>query len=85
MKNAGKWLRQGKCPQCGKKELFASAEAPWVVKCGRTNKCGWEASTRDLFPDAFGKFNERYPATTEDPTRRPTPTWVSCAASRRPR
>jgi len=64
----GDWLRGGKCPVCGGKELYVSAAAPWVVKCGRENKCGWSASTRDLYPDAFGKFNERFPATTEDPT-----------------
>lgn len=61
------WLREGKCPQCGEKELFVSAENPWRVKCGRYNRCGYEASTKELFPDAFGRFNERFPATTEDP------------------
>ncbi|KJS37602.1 MAG: hypothetical protein VR70_12120 [Rhodospirillaceae bacterium BRH_c57] len=66
-KKVGLWLQQGTCPQCGRKELFTSAETPWVVKCGRENKCGYNASTRDLFPDAFGKFNERFPATTQDP------------------
>jgi hypothetical protein len=61
------WLREGKCPQCGEKELFVSAENPWRVKCGRYNRCGYEASTKELFPDAFGRWNERFPATTEDP------------------
>lgn len=65
---AGDWLRRGKCPSCGSKELFTHAAAPWVVKCGRENKCSWSASTRDLYPDSFGKFNERFPATTQDPT-----------------
>lgn len=66
-KTAGEWLRRGKCPQCGRRELYASAEAPWVVKCGRENKCGWTAHVKDLYPDAFGKFNERFPATTQAP------------------
>jgi hypothetical protein len=61
------WLRKGKCPQCGGKELFTHAASPWVVKCGRENKCGWSSSTKDLFPDAFGRFNERFPPTTQDP------------------
>lgn len=63
----GEWLRRGKCPSCGSKELFIHSGAPWVVKCGRENKCGWSASTRELYPDAFGKFNERFPATSKDP------------------
>ncbi len=66
-KKAGTWLRQGTCPQCGKKELFTSAEVPWVIKCGRENKCGWSAHVKDLYPEAFGKFNERFPATTQAP------------------
>ena len=66
-KKTGTWLRQGVCPQCGKKELFTSAEAPWVIKCGRENKCGWSAHVKDLYPEAFGKFNERFPATTQAP------------------
>ncbi len=66
-KQVGDWLRQGTCPQCGKKELYANANAPWVVQCGRANNCGWSAHVKDLYPDAFEKFNERYPATTKDP------------------
>lgn len=64
----GDWLRRGKCPSCGAKEVFTHAEGPWVLKCARENKCGWSASTRELYPDAFGRFNERFPATTQNPT-----------------
>tara|TARA_E500000318_G_scaffold99476_2_gene101563 strand:+ start:603 stop:3251 length:2649 start_codon:yes stop_codon:yes gene_type:complete len=63
------WLRQGRCPSCNRLELFTKATSPWVIKCGRENKCGHTANVKDLYPDAFGKFNERYPATTEDPNR----------------
>ncbi|MBF0169071.1 MAG: toprim domain-containing protein [Alphaproteobacteria bacterium] len=66
-KESGDWLRQGKCPSCGKHELFVHAQNPWVVRCGKLNNCGWEETTRKLYPDAFGKFNERFPATTQDP------------------
>jgi energy-coupling factor transporter ATP-binding protein EcfA2 len=38
-----------------------------MIKCGKLNKCGYEESTRDRYPEAFGKFNERFPSTTEDP------------------
>lgn len=63
------YLRGGKCPSCGETELFTNAAAPWVVRCGRENKCGWSETTRNLFPDAFGRINERFPATTEDSDR----------------
>jgi hypothetical protein len=66
-KKSDDWLRRGKCPQCGKHELFVSAKAPWVIKCGRENRCSWTGHTRDLYPDAFGRMNERFPATTEAP------------------
>ncbi|WP_254424126.1 toprim domain-containing protein [Thalassospira marina] len=61
------WLRQGCCPECNRRELFVNADSPWVIKCGRENKCGFTANVRDLYPDAFGKFNEKFPATTEKP------------------
>ncbi|WP_252509774.1 toprim domain-containing protein [Thalassospira sp. TSL5-1] len=63
------WLRQGRCPACNRREMFVKISSPWVIKCGRENKCGHTAHVKDLYPDAFGKFNERYPATTEDPNR----------------
>jgi len=63
------WLRQGRCPSCNQRELFVKATSPWVIKCGRENRCGHTANVKELYPDAFGKFNERYPATTEDPNR----------------
>ncbi|QDP60166.1 MAG: hypothetical protein Unbinned1312contig1001_46 [Prokaryotic dsDNA virus sp.] len=63
------WLRQGQCPSCNRREMFTKSTNPWVIKCGRENKCGHTANVKDLYPDAFGKFNERYPATTEDPNR----------------
>lgn len=67
MREAGEWLRRGKCPSCGSKELFINAKRPFVLRCGRENNCGWSATMRELFPDAFGRFNERFPATTADP------------------
>ena len=33
----GRWLNQGKCPACGKKSLFTSAQSPWVLRCGSDN------------------------------------------------
>lgn len=62
------WLRRGKCPQCGHRELYTSVESPWVVRCGRLNKCGWEGHVKDLYPDLFESWSDRYKATPESPT-----------------
>ena len=63
----GRWLNQGKCPACGKKSLFTSAQSPWVLRCGRENKCGMEYSVRDLYPEEFGQYNKRFPSTPQNP------------------
>lgn len=65
------WLRKGVCPAChgGKhkdKSLFAHADSPWVVKCGR-GKCGAEYHVKDLFDDLFNDWSERAPATDAAP------------------
>lgn len=61
------WLQEGKCPACGKKELFTSANNPRLLRCGRQNKCGAEFNIRDLYPDLFENFNERYKPTAKNP------------------
>lgn len=67
LKMHGKWLQDGKCPSCGKKELYASAEAPWVIKCGRSNNCAWESSLKDLYPDLFSTWSDRFKASDDNP------------------
>ncbi len=63
----GDKLRKGECPQCQKRELWTDAQNPWVLRCPRLNKCGWEGHTKGLFPELFGRLNERYPVTGEHP------------------
>lgn len=63
----GKFLRQGVCPACDKKELYASAEAPWVLRCGRLNKCGAEYHIKDLYPELFNSWSDRHPVTQQNP------------------
>lgn len=77
----GRWLNQGKCPACGKKSLFTSAQSPWVLRCGRENKCGMEYSVRDLYPEEFGQYNKRFPSTPQNPNATAMPTCVRRAAS----
>lgn len=65
----GDYLRKGRCPGCGKQELFVSTAKPWNVKCSRETNCGWESTTRDLLPQLFAEFSERYAPTEEEPDR----------------
>lgn len=63
----GKFLRYGKCPNCGKKELFVGAENPITVQCGRENNCGYQETTRNLYPDLFVSVVKRSPPTPQNP------------------
>lgn len=63
-----KHLREGVCPDCGKKTLWTWQESPWVLKCDRLSKCGAEFHVKELYPDLFERWTERYPVTPENPT-----------------
>ncbi|SDI77624.1 toprim domain-containing protein [Variovorax sp. OV700] len=56
----GKYLRSGICPTCGKKSMWTYAASPWVVKCERTNNCGYEDHAKELYPDLFSSWTERF-------------------------
>ena len=61
------FLRYGRCPSCGKKELFTGADAPWTIQCGRANKCNYQASIRDIYPDIFANWTKKNPPTPSNP------------------
>ncbi len=63
----GDWLQKGVCPQCGKKELFTRKSAPWVLRCGRSNRCGWESHVKDRYPEIFDNWSNRHQATADQP------------------
>ena len=63
----GEWLQYGRCPACGKKELYTSYSNPWKVSCGRQAKCGHEFSTKEHYPHLFKSFSERYQPTEKNP------------------
>ena len=63
----GEWLRKGRCPDCGKKELYAHGITPRMLKCGRLNRCGFEQSVRDYFPEIFDDWSKRFRSTESDP------------------
>ncbi|WP_068634928.1 toprim domain-containing protein [Thauera butanivorans] len=66
-KRQGLWLRQGVCPSCGKKELYANADAPWVLRCGRLEKCGHVEHVKDRYSDLFESWSDRHPTTPDNP------------------
>ena len=61
------YMRGGRCPSCGKKELYANHVKPWVVRCGRQAKCGRELHVKDLYDDLFDDWGKRFAPTPEAP------------------
>lgn len=66
-KERGAWLQEGKCPECGKREMYAKTESPWVIRCGRLSKCGAEIAVKDLYRDLFESWSDRYVPTETNP------------------
>ncbi|NOI31893.1 toprim domain-containing protein [Vibrio coralliilyticus] len=66
-KEKDEWLQQGRCPKCHKKELYTRAQSPWVLRCGRLNKCGEEIHIKELYPDLFESFSQRFQPTPTQP------------------
>jgi len=65
----GPYLQRVRCPECGKREAYINAEAPWMLKCGRENNCGAQLHVKELFPDLFRSWSERYsPKANEKPS-----------------
>lgn len=60
------YLKYGRCPNCGKKELFTSADRPKVVKCNRLNKCSYQIHVKDLYPELFARWSDKYQPTPEN-------------------
>ncbi|MCW8275553.1 toprim domain-containing protein [Pseudomonas sp. PCH199] len=65
---AGNYMRGGECPKCKKKELYTRHDNPWMVICGRQEKCGHTLYVKELYDDLFEDWSKRSPATESDPT-----------------
>jgi len=65
LKEQGRYLRQGKCPACGKKELYTSADKPYVLRCGRENRCGQTFAVKTLYPEIFDDWSKRHVRTPQ--------------------
>jgi len=46
-RESGAFLRKGRCPECGKRELWTEKERPFVLFCSRLNKCGARLQSYD--------------------------------------
>ena len=66
-KEKGRYLQEGKCPACGKKELFTWADKPFVLRCGRENRCGETFPVKSRYPEIFDDWSKRHKATPEQP------------------
>ncbi|SHE99717.1 Toprim-like [Modicisalibacter ilicicola DSM 19980] len=56
----GAYLQRVTCPGCGKREAYISTDKPWMLKCGRENNCGDQHHVKELFPELFESWTERY-------------------------
>lgn len=59
-KENGAYLQKVRCTECGKREAYINADAPWMLKCGRENNCGAQVHVKELFPEFFASWSERY-------------------------
>ncbi len=66
-KEKGKYLQEGKCPACDKRELFTWADKPFVLRCGRENRCGETFQVKPLYPEIFDDWSKRHVRTRENP------------------
>lgn len=61
------YFTEGRCPDCGKKEVSISKREPWRLFCNRLNKCGYEDTTRNLYPELWASLTKIAPPTESDP------------------
>ncbi|MGO1068387.1 toprim domain-containing protein [Lysobacter sp. CA199] len=66
-KKRKQYYQDGKCPECGQKELFTLRDNPNALKCGRENNCGAVIFVRDLYPDLFKNYSARFKQTDTAP------------------
>lgn len=70
------YISKIECPTCNQPEAFTNADAPWMIKCGRENRCGAQHHVKDLFPELFESWTERY-TPKDEAERQANPTAVA--------
>lgn len=67
-KEVAGWLRQGTCPNCHRKSVYARAEVRRGCRAASgSTSAGADWHIKELYPDLFEKWSERHPATPENP------------------
>jgi ribosomal protein L37E len=61
------YMRGGTCPKCRQKTLYTRFDAPWLVICGRPEKCAHTLHVKELYDDLFEDWSKRAPATDQHP------------------
>ena len=61
-KQSDSYLQKGICPNCGERELYTHKEHPWLLRCGRLNKCGNDIHIKDIYSDLFESWSDRFPS-----------------------
>ena len=61
------YMRGGTCPACNQRTLFTRFSAPWMVICGRPEKCKHTMPVKEIYDDLFEDWSKRAPATTDQP------------------
>lgn len=61
------YLRGGKCPACGQKELYARYSEPWLIICGREGKCAQRWHLKEIYEDLFDDWSKRAPSSEQFP------------------
>ncbi len=67
LKKRGDYMRGGLCPRCSKKTLWCVSEKPYGVRCDRIESCGYDESVKELYPDLFRTWSDRFKATPDNP------------------
>ncbi|NWB91631.1 toprim domain-containing protein [Pseudomonas agarici] len=61
------YMRGGKCPACGKNELYTRHSNPWILVCGRESRCRQTWHVKELYEDLFEDWSTRAPSTEQHP------------------
>lgn len=61
------YMRGGTCPKCRQKTLYTRHSAPWLVICGRPEKCAHSLHVKELYDDLFEDWSKRAPASDQHP------------------
>ncbi|WP_122587134.1 toprim domain-containing protein [Pseudomonas viridiflava] len=62
------YMRGGTCPKCRQKTLYTRFSDPWLVVCGRPEKCRHTMHVKEIYEDLFEDWSKRAPSTESAPT-----------------